>query len=210
MFVITTVDSDRYKAVKNHLLDNNICFDVIVAPSHAIIDKSIRNYKSHPDNTKTVSLSSAFLSILETSIINNYNVISILEDDILLVNGWEQKFKQFYENICNTWDIINCSNHPENSKVSKFYNQYAEIVTSYWTAHFSILKHTVFKKLKEYVLTENYILPMDYYHQLIYNDDRFVCFTPIEVIALQQSYRPYFTDRKIFNSVVHKYNSLLY
>lgn len=215
IFLITTVNSDRIEYVKKHLDDNKIIYDIQVAPNYELISKDVNwihkiwcGYKEDSDYRPTISLVSAYTSIFQKSLYESYENIVILEDDIFLVDGWENNFLNFINNIPLNWDILNLGYFELNNKdaVLKSYNAHASIPLNwYHTTHFTAIKKSVYKNFLNKLSEYKYELPMDYIYMEMYKNEKINCFVPNSQIAKQKSYR----KDTIIDKNTHVFKSLL-
>lgn len=196
VFVITTLNSNRVDYIKNHLNENDIKFDFFIAPEKLIItdniivkdggDVSSKNHKA------SISLTSAYTSIVEISRINNFKKICVIEDDSFFTKNWIQKINIFFKNIPNDWDILNLGYHPlhDTDTIKQKYNDYVNIPLNWHhTTHCMMLKNTSFNEFLNLINHWKYTIPIDYIFNEIYKNKKFKCFFPSEKIIHQLSVR---------------------
>lgn len=195
VFCITTVNSDRINYIENHLKERSIDFDFFIAPESKIISEKINVKDSgNIDNRPAVSLTSAFVSIIEKSRISKYNSIAIIEDDCYFSKEWEYKFEEFYKNLPN-WDILNVGYHPLQDIFSKkeFFNNFVfKPLDLHYTTHCMILKNTCFEEFLKISEENEYSIPIDYIFIEIYKKQKLRSFCPKEQIIHQLSHRDIF------------------
>lgn len=199
VFVITTLNSERVDYISKHLNHNNIKFDFFVAPDKRVItgdilvkdggDLSNKNHKA------SLSLISAYVSIIETARISGFKSICIIEDDCYFVKDWCQKIKVFFDNLPNNWDLLNLGYHPlhDTETIKERYNDYVNIPLNWHhTTHCMMIKNTCFGEF----LTVNdnrhnweYVIPIDYIFNEIYKNKKFNSYIPADRIIHQLSNR---------------------
>ncbi|MEA1892592.1 MAG: glycosyltransferase [Campylobacterota bacterium] len=121
--------SDRLK-VSQHLKEHNINFEIFEATNGYVgepltkwneykkrplgtfkrnthyKDKEIKFNKSYIESPGAIGYIYTYIRILEDAKLQGYNRFLILEDDILLCNNFEIKFKVFIEGIDKNWKIL--------------------------------------------------------------------------------------------------------
>jgi len=192
VFVITTILSKRYEYISSHLNKHDIQYQIIVAPNCQILDNKIKVLHSGDDTRPALSLLSTYESIIESSKLNKYNRIAVIEDDCFFVNDWKHLFINFYNNIPNDWDVLNVGYHPihDTDTIKKYYNNYAYIPKNWHhTTHCMMINHTSYNLFLNLVTRWKYTIPADYIFNEIYKNDEFKCFCPTKRIAYQLSVR---------------------
>ena len=196
VFVITTLNSNRVDYIKSHLNDNDIKYDFFVATDVRLIandlfvqdggDVSNKNHKS------SISLISAYTSIIETSRISNFNNICIIEDDCYFGNDWIQKINTFFNHLPNNWDLLNLGYHPlhDTDTIKEKYNEYVNIPLNWHhTTHCMILKNTCYSEMLSLINKWKYTLPIDYLFNEVYKNKKFNSYYPVDKIIHQLSIR---------------------
>ena len=112
IFLITTLNSSRFDYISNHLKENNINCELFIATNYKLFSNDTKVIDSGEETRPALSLLSAFISIIYSAKLHNYNSIAILEDDCFFAENWKEKFQNFYSNIPNDWDLINLGYHP--------------------------------------------------------------------------------------------------
>lgn len=192
VFVITTVGSNRVDYIKNHLLNNHIVFDFVVAPDPIILTKTVNVIDTDSGDTRpALSLISANVSIIETAKISNFKKICILEDDIFFSETWEKQFNNFYKNVPANWDVLNLGYHPSQyeklDRIRKI-NDFVNIpLYEFYTTHCMLLTCNVYDSFLDINRQHQHSYPTDYIYNEIYR--KFNCFSPSEKIAYQLSVR---------------------
>lgn len=192
IFLITTLNSDRYEYISTHLKQNDIDYDLFIAVNYELLSKDIKIIDSGDDTRPSLSLISAFTSIIYSSKLNRYKSIAILEDDCYFSENWKLKFKNFYESITNEWDILNLGYHPSHDidSIKEKVNDYVyKPLSCHYTTHCILLKNKCFDEFLN--ITEKYknTLPSDYIFNEIYKNKNFNSFSPSDRIVYQLSIR---------------------
>jgi hypothetical protein len=196
VFVITTLNSDRVDYIRSHLYDNNILFDFVVAPNYNIItDKIVVNDggdTANKNHKASISLISAYSSIIESARISKFDKVCIIEDDCFFSNGWVDKFNLFYNNVPNDWDLLNVGYHPlhDTDSVKEKYDDYVSIPLNWHhTTHCMFIKNTCYDEFLRISNKWNYTLPIDYLFNEIYKNKSYKSYIPVEKIVHQLSVR---------------------
>lgn len=202
VFVITTLNSDRVDYIKSHLNDNNIKYDFFVATNTQLITNDIivqdGGDVSNKNHKASISLISAYTSIIEISRISNFNNICIIEDDCYFSKDWIQKINVFFNHLPNNWDLLNLGYHPlhDTDTVKKKYNKYVNIPLNWHhTTHCMILKNTCYNEMLSLNNKWRYTLPIDYLFNEIYKNKKFNSYIPTDKFIHQLSIRD--TEYKI-------------
>lgn len=190
IFVITTINSDRFNHIKHHLDEMYLNYEFVVSPEPTILSDKIKVIDSGLGDVRpSISLLSVYKSILEKSKLHNFKSICVIEDDCFFISDWVEKFNLFYNNIPTDWDILNLGYHPSHDflAVKEVINSYVCIPKSnYHTTHCIMIKNICFKTIIENI---NYNIPIDYVFNLLYQDDKYKCYVPLEKIVYQLSIR---------------------
>ena len=199
VFVITTLNSDRVDYISKHLNDNNIKFDFFVATDKRVITENIfvkdGGDLSNKNHKSSLSLISAYVSIIEIARISGFKSICIIEDDCYFVKDWNQKIKIFFDNLPNNWDLLNLGYHPlhDTDTIKEEYNDYVNIPLNWHhTTHCMMIKNTCFSEF--FTLNDNrhkweYVIPIDYMFNEIYKNKKFNSYIPADKIIHQLSIR---------------------
>lgn len=193
VFLITTLNSNRFEYISNHLKCNDIEYDIHIAPEYTILSKEIKVKDSGIEECRpALSLLSSYVSIIEKSKLLKYDKICIIEDDCYFVQNWQSKFKYFYDNIDRCWDILNLGYHPmqEIYTLKKDYNNFAYIPTNHhFTTHCMLINNNIFNTFLKINKDMLYSIPADYIFIELYKNEKIKSFVPIEKIAWQLSVR---------------------
>lgn len=193
-FLITTINSNRKNYIKKHLKDNNIKYDTIVAPYNELLSNDIEIVDNVASSKSSLSLVSAYMSIFEKSILEEYNDISIIEDDCYFSPGWESKFSTFYKNVPTNWNLLNIGYHPlhESHTVKEKLNDYVNIPLNYHhTTHCIIVNWKCYKEFLYLAEDHKYKFPVDYiFNDMYKNKNRFYSYIPNDKFIYQLSVRP--------------------
>ena len=192
IFLITTLNSSRFDYISNHLKENNINCELFIATNYKLFSNDTKVIDSGEETRPALSLLSAFISIIYSAKLHNYNSIAILEDDCFFVENWKEKFQNFYSNIPNDWDLINLGYHPlhESDTIKEKINDFVYKPLNYHhTTHCMVVKNTCFD---EYININNkfkYTMPSDYVFNEIYKNPSYKSFYPVEKFVYQLSVR---------------------
>lgn len=196
VFVITTLNSDRVDYIKNHLNENNIKFDFFVAPDIKIITNSIcvqdGGEISNKNHKASISLISAYTSIIEISRISGFKNICIVEDDCYFIKDWNSKIKKFLDHLPINWDLLNLGYHPlhDTDTIKEKYNDQVNIPLNWHhTTHCMLLKNTCYDEILSLINKWKYTLPIDYLFNEIYKNKKFNSYYPSDKIIHQLSIR---------------------
>lgn len=192
VFVITTISSNRYEYIRSHLAENDIQYQVVVAPNYEIITDKIKVLHSGNDTRSSISLLSIYQSVVEMARLQRYKKICIIEDDCFFLNNWKYSFTKFYNNIPIDWDLLNIGYHPihDTDTIKEFYNDYAYIPKNWHhTTHCTMLNNTIYGEFLNLYSRWNYTIPIDYTFNEIYKNHLFKSFCPTDHIAHQLSVR---------------------
>ena len=193
IYVITSPSTYKERA-------DNICFLKEEKINFQLI------VSTHKDNIKNVenarqadlSLNNAYNSIFIDAVINGYNKICTLEDDIFLEKGYQDKLQEYFKIVDSSWDIINLGYHYHGvynidgelidaSKYDKdiIFHKIKEPEEIIGT-HCMAFKRSVFKNIL--LKLKDNLEPIDYffYKNIYYN---FNCFQLRKKIFLARSYR---------------------
>jgi len=196
VFVITTLKSDRVNYINNHLIENNIKFEFFVAPNKDIItndilvrdggDVSNKNHKS------SISLISAYTSIIEIARISGFKNICIIEDDCFFTKDWNFKINIFFNYLPKNWDLLNLGYHPihDTDTIKEKYNEYVNIPLNWHhTTHCMIIKNTCFDEFLNLIEKWKYSIPIDYLFNELYKNKNLNSYYPVEKFIYQLSIR---------------------
>ncbi len=192
IFLITTLNSSRFDYISNHLKENNINCELFIATNYKLFSNDTKVIDSGEETRPALSLLSAFISIIYSAKLHNYNSIAILEDDCFFAENWKEKFQNFYSNIPNDWDLINLGYHPlhESDTIKEKINDFVYKPLNYHhTTHCMVVKNTCFD---EYININNkfkYTMPSDYVFNEIYKNPSYRSFYPVEKFVYQLSVR---------------------
>jgi hypothetical protein len=193
VYVITTLNSDRVKYISTHLKNNDINFEFFVSPLYNLFRNTAVHDLESNECRPSLSLISAYTSIFEMGIINDYDSIGIIEDDCFFLDGWESKFELFIKNIPEkNWDILHVGYHMlhETDSVLKNINKYVNIpINWHHTTHCMLVKKNMYKKYIDIVFDKQFTYPVDYVFNEIYKEKKYNCFSPVDKIAYQLSSR---------------------
>jgi hypothetical protein len=192
VFLITTVNSERFEYINSHLIQHGIEYHLIISPNYNIIDNDIKVLHSGFDARPSISLLSAYQSIIEKSRLCGYKSIAIVEDDCCFVKNWKELFNVFYKNIPTEWDVLNIGYHPlhDTDSVKVFYNNFAYIPRDWHhTTHCVMIRDTIYDELTRLYNEKNYSIPIDYMFNEIYKNTMYKSFCPIQKIVYQLSIR---------------------
>lgn len=190
VFCITTIKSNRFSYIDRHLKDNGIKFEYFIAVDKSIITDTI-SVKDSREHKSSISLTSAYVSLIERARIEQIDSISIIEDDCFFINGWKEKFRNFIENVPN-WDLLNLGYYPTHDTltVKERINQFVyKPLACHYTTHCMVIKNKCYNKFLFIAKELNYSVPIDYIFQELYEDGGFNCFYPCEKFIYQLSYR---------------------
>ena len=192
IFLITTLNSNRFDYISNHLKENDINYELFIATNYKLFSNDTKVIDSGEETRPALSLLSAFISIIYSAKLHNYNSIAILEDDCFFAENWKEKFQNFYSNIPNDWDLINLGYHPlhESDTIKEKINDFVYKPLNYHhTTHCMVVKNTCFD---EYININNkfkYTMPSDYVFNEIYKNPSYKSFYPVEKFVYQLSVR---------------------
>ncbi len=193
VFVISTINSDRIDYIKNHLRSNNINFEFFIAPIYNILTYKKIEDTITKDSRPSLSLISSYVSIMEMSIHNNYKRICIIEDDCYFIDGWKNKFKNFYNNLpTDKFDILHVGYHPiqDTDSIFKSINQYVNTPLEWHhTTHCMLINYTIYELYKNIVFQNDFNIPVDYVFNKIYKMNYYKCYSPVDKISYQLSER---------------------
>lgn len=190
VFVITTVASNRVNYIEEHLRNNSITFEYVIAPEVMFIDPNIAVRGG--DAKTNISLVSAYVSILETARLCGYESIAVIEDDCFFVKDWEVALKNFLQHLPSEWDILNLGYHPNQytTGVRIPYNEFViKPSTNYFTTHCMIFKKRSFQPIIDVIHNCRYNKAIDHMVIELYNNSQFNCFAPIQQFIYQLSVR---------------------
>ena len=195
IFLATTVgDNDRQEYVINHLHEHNITAQYIISPYYKMMNPeiSVRDSTDHEGFSRTsLSLLSAHMSIMKSSLLNNYTSICLLEDDVFFNTGWEDDFKIFLHNVPNDWEILNVGYTPyhDNHSVKIPINDkvYSPLRHHYSTHCVIINNPKIFEEYIDISHDTSYSLPVDYIFNILYNKYKSYC--PVDKFIYQLSER---------------------
>lgn len=192
VFLITTINSERFDYIASHLKENDIEYQTIVAPNYKIITDEIKVLHSGIDVRPALSLLSTYQSIIEISRLCKYKRITIIEDDCFFVSNWKELFVNFYNNIPTNWDVLNIGYHPihDVDTIKESYNEYAYIPKNWHhTTHCMMLNNNIYEEFLDLYSRWNYTIPIDYTFNEIYKNSKFKSFCPVNKIVYQLSIR---------------------
>lgn len=192
VFLITTINSERFDYIISHLKENDIEYQIFVAPNYEIITDKIKVLHSGNDNRASISLLSAYQSIIEISKLCDYKSISIIEDDCYFTTNWQKSLMNFYNNIPFDWDLLNIGYHPlhDTDTIKKLYNEYAYIPENWHhTTHCMMVKNTVYDYFLSLYNKWNYTIPIDYMFNELYKNNNFRSYIPSSKFIYQISIR---------------------
>jgi len=155
-----------------------------------------------------LSLNNSYYSIFIDAIINNYNTICTLEDDLFLTKGYSKLLKKYFKSIDENWDVLNLGYHvhgeyyindkktwslkyDDESIIFHKIKKPEEIIGT----HCMAFKSTIFKHIIEKLKSNTE--PMDYFmYKNVYYD--FNCYQLRKKLFYGSSYRDYEYDSKYF------------
>lgn len=193
IFLITTLNSERYDYISRHLNENNIKYETIISVNKNILSSDIKLVDSGEQDTRpALSLLSSFISIIYAAKLHGYETIAILEDDCFFVEDWREQLQNFYNNIPNDWDLLNLGYHPlhDTDTIKEKINDFVYKPLNYHhTTHCMIIKNTCFDEYININNKFNYTFPSDYVFNEIYKKSSYKSFYPVEKIVYQLSFR---------------------
>lgn len=193
IFVITTIDSDRVDYIRNHLDSHGVKFEFHIAPFFGIIDPNrILHSPPQRESRPSISLISAYLSIIESCRISGIKRVGIIEDDCFLLSDWQEKFKRFYNKVPSDWDILNLGYHPMHDTATikeKISDLVSKPLNWHHTTHCMVVRNTAYVPFKHMLNHWNWHLSIDYTFNELYKRTEMKSYIPEEHIAYQLSYR---------------------
>ena len=181
VYVITEINSVRNDYIKEHLAKHNIEYSFIVSP-YANAYSPIRNL-----NIYEQSLLYANLSIFENAIINGYNKIAVLENDVHLVDDFEEKFSLFIEHVPPDVFIYNIEDpYDKNTPKYQLINDYCKRILSIRFGSVFLIYNSkkllnIIKKSIISMAENNCLLPIDNITSMIY--ESLPCYCPNDILA---------------------------
>ncbi len=197
IFIISSHNTHkRLNKLIPYLKYNNINYEIVISPKqyHLKPDYSVTNITHGAE-----SLISANESIFIKSIIDNYDNICIMEDDIYFSPLYKQNLKEFF-NILDPWDVLNLGHHTHTH-----INFETEIIHPIKSSDVIIGTHCMCytKKLYPILLEhlEKNIEPLDLFlYKILYNQYR--SYMPVKKIFYASSYRLN-DDNKIYDYKIY-------
>jgi hypothetical protein len=211
VYCITTLGSDRVDFIKSHLKDLSIDFDFYVAPETSILSNDIKIKDSGVSECRpALSLLSSYISLIESSKINGYKSIAIIEDDCFFMDGWETKLDLFLKHLPEEWNLINLGYHPLNVNCDKLQiNKFVSIpIQKHFATHCMVIQSTCFDEFIRTTKNFNYTIPADYVFIELYKNQSLKSYIPEEKICIQLSHR---VEHDMFDETLsyRKYKSLI-
>lgn len=215
IFLITTVNSKRIDYIKNNLYKHNINYDFIIAPDAKLINKDITVHCPGitGESTHVISLLSTHLSIIEYGIINELNSLCILEDDVYLMDNFDNEMELFLRNVPEYWDVINLAKtgHTSNITGNKINNYVQEMLCEncqYNSCAFTLFNKSIFNVYKDILMDikDNFTQPVDILLKRIEHDKKYFCFTSVNKFITALSYRDDY-DLRYLDGLETKFNS---
>ena len=181
VYVITEINSVRNDYIKEHLAKHNIEYELVVAPyANPLKETSVCN-------RYMLSLIYANLSIFENAIINGYNKIAVLENDIHLVDDFEEKFSLFIEHVPQDVFIYNIEDpYDKNTPKYQLINDYCKRIISIRFGSVFLIYNSkeildVLKKSIIRMVETNCAHPIDNIASMIYTS--LPCYCPNDILA---------------------------
>ena len=181
VYVITELNSVRNDYIKEHLAKHNIEYSFIVS-TYA------NAYSPTPNlNIYEQSLLYANLSIFENAIINGYDKIAVLENDVHLVDDFEEKFSLFIEHVPPDVFIYNIEDPYDNyTPKYQLINDYCKRIISirYGSVFLIYNSKEILNVLKKSIISmgkNNCLLPIDNIASMIYTS--LPCYCPNDILA---------------------------
>ena len=204
VYVITEINSVRNDYIKEHLAKHNIEYELVVAP-YAIPLK-----ETSICNRYMLSLIYANLSIFENAIINGYNKIAVLENDIHLVDDFEEKFSSFIEHVPPDVFIYNIEdNHDSDRTALPIINEYCKQLNNFnklnGSAFLIYANNMMIDAINigiKNLLRDDTIIPIDKVVSWYYTN--VPCYCPSDILAYALSYGCNVYDECKISK--HKYN----
>lgn len=106
---------ERHKHIINHFKKFNIEFEFIYGPDSNMLD--IKNININPEkkfSKNTMATLFTHYKSWEESIKNNYNSVLICEDDVFLMDYFENELVKFMKQVPNDWDVLQLGWQPFN------------------------------------------------------------------------------------------------
>lgn len=200
IFIISSNTSyERLEFLFPTLRDLELDFELIIAPNKQYFSEMSTTEDNLWVGGANKSLVSANESILLSSIINKYQSICVLEDDICFENNWEEKLTLFMDNVPDMWDILNLGYH-EDSNVN-MYDISHKILENDIIVGTHVVAYT--NNIYELVLTtlNDIDLPIDWIlSKFVYTNVN--TYIPSDTIFTQLSYRSVSKSIKTYKSTI--------
>lgn len=149
---------DRLSHAREQFIKNNI-----VASRFDAVDGS--NFSKYPALSRgAAGCLESQLSIINKAIKNNYQSIAIFEDDVFFVEGFEEKFKNFYSQVPDDWQFIFLANNKYNATTNKI-SENVEQISGGWSAHAFIIKQRAMIAAAEIISGGD--MPVDVYYGIL-------------------------------------------
>ena len=104
------------------------------------------------------------LSIINIGIKNDYEAIAVFEDDVFFVDGFEEKFAEFYSQVPDDWQFIFFANNKYNATVNRISTN-VEQISGGWSAHAFIMRRRAMLAASEIISGGD--MPVDVYYGIL-------------------------------------------
>lgn len=201
VFVITTGHSnERYEYISSYLNKINLNFELRVSVNKNFFTTKI--WLNHEINQSEQSLSSQYASIFYENFFNKIDSFVVLEDDNIFCDEFESKFQTFFQHLPNEWDVLHLGDYnlKENIK-SKNVNEYVDKIYLKYTTNCMVFRNKEnFKNISELIEKSHY--QIDYILNHFYMNNILKCYSPVEQLTNQLSYRKGIDSVKKFESLI--------
>ena len=149
---------DRLSHVREEFAKNNI-----KAKRYIAVDGNECNF--HPNLTRgAAGCLESQRSIINIGIKSDYEAIAIFEDDVFFVDGFEEKFAEFYSQIPDDWEFIFLANNKYNATVNRISTN-VEQISGAWSAHAFIIRRRAMLAAAEIISGGD--MPVDVYYGIL-------------------------------------------
>jgi hypothetical protein len=201
VFVITTgCPNERYEYISSYLNRINLNFELRVSVNKSFFTTKI--WLNHEMNQSEQSLSSIYASIFYENYFNKIDSFVVLEDDNIFCDEFESKFQTFFQHLPNEWDVLHLGDYnlKENIK-SENVNEYVDKIYLKYTTNCMVFRNIEnYKIIAEMIDRSQY--QIDYVLNHFYINNILKCYSPVEQLTNQLSYRKGIDSVKKFESLI--------
>lgn len=149
---------DRLDHAREQFLKNNI-----KAKRYAAVDGN--EFHLYPNLSRgAAGCLESQRSIINIGIEKNYESIAIFEDDVFFVDGFEEKFAEFYFQVPDDWQFIFLANNKYNATVNRI-SPNVEQISGGWSAHAFIMRRRAMIAASEIISGGD--TPVDVYYGIL-------------------------------------------